>query len=75
MEKVVPHAVDDDGRDLGAAWPVEVGHGKAAVLPAERGKLLADDVYWRNVRHSGSNGVSQGGKASFVHDSVPDTLS
>jgi hypothetical protein len=59
MEKVILHAVDDDGRDLGAAWSVEVGHGMAAVLPAERGKLVADDVYWRHVRHSGSDGMSQ----------------
>jgi hypothetical protein len=47
MEKVVSHAVDDDGRDLGAAWSVEVRDGMAAVLAAERGKLIADDLYWR----------------------------
>ena len=59
MEEVVSHPVGDDGRDLGAAWSVEVRHGMAAVLPAERGKLIADDVYWRDVRHSGSNRLSQ----------------
>ena len=64
MEEVVAHAVDDDCGDLGAAWPVEVRHGMAAVLAAERGKLIADDVYWRHVRHSGSNGLSQRRKAS-----------
>ena len=64
MEEVVSHAVGDDGRDLGAAWSVEVRHGMAAVLPVERGKLIADDVYWRDVRHSGSNRLSQRRKSS-----------
>jgi hypothetical protein len=59
MEEVVPHAVDHGGRDLGTARPVEVGHRMAAVLPAERGKLLADDLYWRYVRHSGNKRWSQ----------------
>jgi hypothetical protein len=60
-EEVVSHAVSDDGRDLGAAWSVEVRHRMAAVLPAERGKLIADDVYWRYVRQSGSNRLSHEG--------------
>ena len=58
MEEVVAHPVDDDGRDLGAAWPVEVGHGMAAVLAAERGKLIADHVHCRHVRRRRSNRVS-----------------
>ena len=55
MEEVIAHAVDDDCGDLGTTWSVEVRHGMAAVLAAERGKLIADDVYWRHVRRTRIN--------------------
>jgi hypothetical protein len=60
MEEVIAHAVDDDRRDLGAPGAVEVRHGMAGVLAAERGKLISDDVHRRDGRRSRSSGLSHG---------------
>jgi hypothetical protein len=48
MNEIVAHAIDDQGRDLGTAWAVEVRHGMTTMLAAERGKLIADGVHGRH---------------------------
>jgi hypothetical protein len=60
MNEIVAHAVDDEGGDLSTAGSVEVGHGMALVLAAERGKLIADGVHGRHERCTRSNRVSHG---------------
>jgi hypothetical protein len=49
LQQVVAHAVGDDRRHLRPAGSVEVRHGMSAMLAAERRKLIADRVDWRDV--------------------------